>query len=288
MSSSADATADQAHEMMKDVADHWGLIVVLGVLSVILGILAIAYPGATIVTVSIFFAAWLFVSGIFYLISSFTRDGDTGSRVLSAILGVLSVIVGWALLRTPFQSVEVFIFVHRHLLPDPGRDDVHRRLRPQGRSQLGHRSAACSASSPGIIVLTYPISSAVTLALIAGIWLIILGVMQVVAGIQLRNAGSRICVAPPRPDGRARPAGRPDPAGLRAILSRGADRRPRRSRSRPRPGPRRPSLRRSSVVERAAVNRLVVSSNLTAGANPLLLLFRELWVSPDDSAAGTP
>src|SRR5215207_7092786 len=29
----------------------------------------------------------------------------------------------------------------------------------------------------------------------------------------------------------------------------------------------RPSLRRSSVVERAAVNRLVVSSNLTAGAS---------------------
>jgi uncharacterized membrane protein HdeD (DUF308 family) len=37
----------------------------------------------------------------------------------------------------------------------------------------------------------------VTLALIAGIWLVILGIMQVVAGIQLRNAGSRIWVAPP-------------------------------------------------------------------------------------------
>jgi len=31
--------------------------------------------------------------------------------VLTAIIGVLSVIVGFALLRTPFQSVEVFIFV---------------------------------------------------------------------------------------------------------------------------------------------------------------------------------
>ena len=66
MSSSGDSAADQAHGMMKDVADHWGLLVVLGVLSVILGLLAIVYPGATIVTVSIFFAAWLFVSGIFY------------------------------------------------------------------------------------------------------------------------------------------------------------------------------------------------------------------------------
>jgi uncharacterized membrane protein HdeD (DUF308 family) len=196
MSSSADATADQAHEMMKDVADHWGLIVLLGVLSVILGILAIAYPGATIVTVSIFFAAWLFVSGIFYLISSFTRDGDTGSRVLSAILGVLSIIVGWSLLRTPFQSVEVFIFVIGIFFLIQGvMTFIGAFARKAGRN-WGILSGLLGIIA-GLIVLTYPISSAVTLALIAGIWLIILGVMQVAAGIQLRNAGSRIFVAPP-------------------------------------------------------------------------------------------
>ena len=196
MTSSADTTADQAHEMMKDVADHWGLIVVLGVLSVILGLLAIAYPGATIVTISIFFAAWLFVSGIFYLISSFTRDGDTGSRVLSAILGVLSIIVGWALLRTPFQSVEVFIFVIGIFFLIQGvMTFIGAFARKAGRN-WGIASGLLGIIA-GIIVLTYPISSAVTLALIAGIWLVILGIMQVVAGIQLRNAGSRIWVAPP-------------------------------------------------------------------------------------------
>ena len=196
MTSSADATADQAHEMMKDVADHWGLIVVLGVLSVILGLLAIAYPGATIVTISIFFAAWLFVSGIFYLISSFTRDGDTGSRVLSAILGVLSIIVGWVLLRTPFQSVEVFIFVIGIFFLIQGvMTFIGAFARKAGRN-WGIASGLLGIIA-GLIVLTYPISSAVTLALIAGIWLVILGVMQVVAGIQLRNAGSRIWVAPP-------------------------------------------------------------------------------------------
>ena len=196
MSSSADATADQAHEMMKDVADHWGLIVVLGVLSVILGLLAIAYPGATIVTISIFFAAWLFVSGIFYLISSFTRDGDTGSRVLSAILGVLSIIVGWVLLRTPFQSVEVFIFVIGIFFLIQGvMTFIGAFARKAGRN-WGIASGLLGIIA-GLIVLTYPISSAVTLALIAGIWLVILGVMQVVAGIQLRNAGTRIWVAPP-------------------------------------------------------------------------------------------
>ena len=187
MSSSADATADQAHEMMKDVADHWGLVVVLGVLSVILGLLAIAYPGATIVTISIFFAAWLFVSGIFYLISSFTRDGDTGSRVLSAILGVLSIIVGWALLRTPFQSVEVFIFVLGIFWLVQGvMTFVAAFSVKQGRNW--RIAMGLLGVIAGIIILTYPISSALTLAFIGGIWLVVLGIFQAVAGFQLRRA----------------------------------------------------------------------------------------------------
>jgi uncharacterized membrane protein HdeD (DUF308 family) len=168
----------------------------MGVLSVILGILAIVYPGATIVTISIFFAAWLFVSGIFSLIGSFSRDGDTGSRVLSAILGVLSIIVGWVLLRSTFQSVEVFIFVIGIFFLIQGvMTFIGAFARKAGRN-WGIASGILGIIA-GIIVLTYPISSAVTLALIAGIWLVILGIMQVVAGIQLRNASSQIWVAPP-------------------------------------------------------------------------------------------
>ena len=39
----------------------------------------------------------------------------------------------------------------------------------------------------GIIILTYPIASAATLAFIGGIWLVILGIMQIVTGFQLRS-----------------------------------------------------------------------------------------------------
>jgi len=188
-------SADQAHEMMKDMADHWGLLAGLGLLSVILGVLAIVYPGATIVTISIFFAAWLFVSGIASLIASFRRDGDTTSRVLSAILGVLSIIVGWALLRSPFQSVEVFIFVIGIAFLFTGvMTFVGAFAQKEGRN-WGIISGGLGILA-GLIVLIYPISSAATLALIGGIWLVILGVVQIVAGIQLRSTRSRASTAP--------------------------------------------------------------------------------------------
>jgi uncharacterized membrane protein HdeD (DUF308 family) len=187
MTGSATAAADQTHGMLQDIADHWGLLVLMGVLSIAIGLLAIVYTGATIVTVGIFFAAWLFVSGIFSLIGAFTRDGDTGSRVLTAIIGVLSIIVGWALLRSPFQSVEVFIFVLGIFWLIQGiMTFVAAFAFKEGR---GWRIfSGILGIIAGIIILTYPMSSAVTLALIGGIWLVILGVTQIIAGIQLRSA----------------------------------------------------------------------------------------------------
>jgi uncharacterized membrane protein HdeD (DUF308 family) len=182
-----DAAADQTHGMLQDVAGHWGLAVVLGVLSIILGVLAIAYPGRTVVIVAIFFAAWLFVTGIYEVIVSFTRDGDTAMRVFHAIIGVLAVIVGFALLRSPFQSVEVLIFVLGVFWLVQGIMTFAAAFSVKQGRNWGIFIGILGVLA-GIVILAYPIDSALTLAFIGGIWLIILGIMQIVTGFQLRRA----------------------------------------------------------------------------------------------------
>ena len=117
------------------------------------------------------------------------RDGDTGARVLHAIIGVLSVIVGFALLRSPFQSVEVFIFVIGILFLVQGiMTFIAAFAVKQGR--IWRIIMGILGVVAGIVVLTWPISSAVTLAFIAGIWLVILGILQIIMGFQLRRARS--------------------------------------------------------------------------------------------------
>ena len=123
------------------------------------------------------------------MVTSFTRDGDTGSRVLHALIGVLAVIVGFALLRTPFQSVEVFIFVLGIFWLIQGiMTFVAAFAVKQGRNW--RLFSGILGIVAGIIILVYPITSAVTLAFIGGIWLVILGVTQVIAGFQLRRSRS--------------------------------------------------------------------------------------------------
>jgi uncharacterized membrane protein HdeD (DUF308 family) len=196
MASSMESAADQAHGMMQDLADHWGLAVVMGIVSILLGLLALGYPGATVVTIAIFFAAWLFVTGIYEVIISFTRDGETGARVLHALIGVLSLIVGFALLRTPFQSVEVMIFVLGIFWLIQGvMTFVAAFQHKQGRN-WGIFMGILGILA-GIVILVYPISSALILAQIGGIWLIILGIFQIVAGFRLRSARDRLGAGAP-------------------------------------------------------------------------------------------
>jgi uncharacterized membrane protein HdeD (DUF308 family) len=182
----ATAPADQAHAMLKTAASHWGLVLAMGVLSIIIGILAITQTGATLITLAILFAAWLFVSGIYSVIGAFTANAGTGERVLSAVIGVLSVIVGFALLRSPFQSLEVLIFVIGVVWVAQGIVRFVTAFEvKQGRNWALFTGILSVIA--GIIVLEYPAMSAATLAIFGGIWLIIYGIMQCVAAFQLRS-----------------------------------------------------------------------------------------------------
>ena len=191
MSSSADAAADQTHTMMQDLADHWGLVVAMGVASVVLGMLAMFYPGATIVTVGIFFAAWLFVSRRLrgrHLVHPRRRHGQPGPARDHRRP------VGHRRVRPAADAVPVGRGLHlraRHLLAGPGDHDLRGRLRgKQGRNW--RLFSGILGVLAGIIILVYPITSAVTLAFIGGIWLVILGVTQIFAGFRLRRAHSII------------------------------------------------------------------------------------------------
>jgi uncharacterized membrane protein HdeD (DUF308 family) len=182
----ASGTADQAHGMMKALAAHWGLVLTIGILSIVIGVLAIAWPGVTLITLAILFAIWLFVSGIVDLVNAFKDGASTGQRVLSAVIGVLSVIVGFALLRSPFQSLEVMIFVIGVLFVAQGIIRFVTAFEVEQGRNWGIFMGILGVIA-GIIVLEYPGMSAALLALFGGIWLIMLGVMQCVAAFQLRG-----------------------------------------------------------------------------------------------------
>jgi len=183
--------SDQAEGMLRAVGAHWGWVLIFGILTALVGVALLAVPGKTLITIAIFFAAYLFVAGIFMLVRSFT-DGERsgGQRILSAVIGVLAIGVGLMLLRAPFQALEVMIFTLGFWWVFSGILDIVRGFQlPSGKGWAIFMGAITFIA--GLVILGYPIQSAEVLAFVGGIMLIILGVFEVVAAFQLRGASKQ-------------------------------------------------------------------------------------------------
>lgn len=77
------------------------LMLVWGVVQVIAGIALWVAPGVGAVTLMVIFGIWAMLTGMFLLVSAFTKDGHLMSPWLQAIIGILGVLVGIYLVIEP-------------------------------------------------------------------------------------------------------------------------------------------------------------------------------------------
>src|SRR5215469_1774808 len=98
--------------LSKDIGDrlgrlgrHWGWLLFFGVLMVVAGIFAVAWPGPTVVVLGVLFGIQILVSGIFSFINAFAADESGGMRVWNVILGVHGIVIGLYAVRHIIVSV---------------------------------------------------------------------------------------------------------------------------------------------------------------------------------------
>jgi uncharacterized membrane protein HdeD (DUF308 family) len=168
------------------IGKHWGLVLTLGLVSIIIGIMALVWPGATILVVAILLAAYLIVSGIFQIVRGFSRGLSGGMRALLFISGALSLILGLIAISGVWRSVEIlaifigiaFLFRGFGLLFESAEG---------GGSRGWNIFGGIVMLIGGFVVLVWPGISLVTLAWVAGIWLIIGGIFEIIAAFKLRS-----------------------------------------------------------------------------------------------------
>jgi len=98
------------NEVTSEVKTRSGWGIFLGVLTVIIGILMIAYPLATAAVTTVFIGSMLIVVGVIELFQAF-RAHRGGSFFLRLLLGIVFCIGGIYLLAFPLQGVAVLTSV---------------------------------------------------------------------------------------------------------------------------------------------------------------------------------
>lgn len=165
----------------------WVLFVVTGVLCVGGGILAIAYPDATLLVISIILGVELLVFGAIDFVEAFLDDKDLTTRFLELVLGLLGVIAGVVVLRKPGESLTVIVIVIGLYLLLAGIVQLVRAFLLA--EQRGARAlAGLAMAATGIVLLAWPGIGLGTVAILAGIGLIFRGLSAIVAGLVLRKA----------------------------------------------------------------------------------------------------
>jgi uncharacterized membrane protein HdeD (DUF308 family) len=168
-----------------ELGRNWWLFLVVGLVSIVAGILAIVYPDITLLALGIIVGVGLLFAGALDIAEAIA--GDPESRALAAIVGILSVVAGLICLRRPGESLLAIVVVLGIYLVVAG---IVRFIR--AFSSLDDRAAQMGLGIIdvilGILILALPGLSLVTLAILFAISLLVRGAFMVWMAFKLRGA----------------------------------------------------------------------------------------------------
>ena len=171
----------------------WKSVLLTGILSVILGVMVLAWPGETIIIAGIFFAAYLLVTGISQIFHAFTLHISGGGRALLFISGAASLVLAVLCFKSLTNTLLLLaIWIGIGFIFRGVAEAASAISDPETPGRGWQIFLGIINVIAGVIVMSYPISSLGTLTLVVGIWLLILGVIEIIASFGIRKAGKEV------------------------------------------------------------------------------------------------
>jgi len=167
----------------------WKLLLLRGVIGIVLGILLVAWPQATIVVLMVLIGIWALIDGIGLAAQVFAKGAPTGQRVLFGVMALVALGVALFAIFSPDKAASVLTWVIGIWLLVRGAFEL-----------VGAFSSTISAPRwllvlsalldlvLGWVFVTHPGKAAVGVAVIIGILAIAWGVVFIVLALAARSA----------------------------------------------------------------------------------------------------
>jgi uncharacterized membrane protein HdeD (DUF308 family) len=168
------------------LASSWQSTLVVGVLTLILGIIVSFHPTGSLNVIAVLFGVLMILSGIFHLIRVF--DPEELNRVWAGISGLLFIVIGVILIRHLHLTRALIGLLIGITWIVQGLGAIIGGAAGGARGGRGWWIAFGLVSIvAGIVVVATPTSSLNVLAVLLGIWFIIMGIFEIAGGVMLRR-----------------------------------------------------------------------------------------------------
>lgn len=171
----------------------WKSTLASGILSLILGVLVLAWPGISILVAAMAFGIYLLITGVAQVAFAFSLHVSAGGRILLFISGAASLILAVLAFRHFGDAVLLLAiwigigFIFRGVattvsaISDP-------MLPGRGWSIF----VGVISLIAGIVVMASPFESIWILALVVGIWLVVIGTCEIASSFAIRKASQTL------------------------------------------------------------------------------------------------
>jgi uncharacterized membrane protein HdeD (DUF308 family) len=176
----------------------WKSTLVSGVLSLILGVLVLVWPGKSVLVAAIIFGVYLLIIGITQVVFAFSLHVSAGGRVLLFISGAAALVLAVMAFRhfsKGDEATAVFLlavwigvgFIFRGVATT-----VSAISDPTLPGRGWEIFIGVLSLLAGIVMLGSPFDTIVILAIVVGSWLVVIGVFEIVSSFRIRKASKTL------------------------------------------------------------------------------------------------
>jgi uncharacterized membrane protein HdeD (DUF308 family) len=175
--------------LLETLKRHWWVPVLRGVVAIIFGIMAFAYPGLTVAVLVLLFGAWVLVDGIFRIIGAIghrSSDPDWGWQL---VIGILGIIIGLLTFHAPaITALALVIYIAAWALMIGATEIVAAiKLRHEIKGEWFLILMGVVSIIFAIMLLWNPLPGALALVWLIGSYAIVFGVLGIIFGFRLRS-----------------------------------------------------------------------------------------------------
>jgi uncharacterized membrane protein HdeD (DUF308 family) len=128
------------------------------------------------------------ISGVFQLVSAFGTHKTTSLRVLAFISGALSLLLGLFCFRGPMQSILLLALWIGIGWLIRGITQTLAAVSDRGMPARGWQILLGAVTFVGgVVLIDAPFESVAVLTLVGGIWLVVVGVVEIVTALRIRG-----------------------------------------------------------------------------------------------------